>query len=160
MARTNMNVNVESRQQKVSKILKSQLISGMESQAKYCSDVQRLYDTVEYKIATSRAFQNGCISSWSSRDFAFTFEYNREKSVRVSYMNSDGMISAIFSEQQWICMTTFLQNKLDGMIAGKAEAIEEEKREREERILQSKIDAAVEKALHERAEAKANFKTE
>ena len=75
-------------------------------------------------------------------------------------MNSDGMISAIFSEQQWICMTTFLQNKLDGIIAGKAEAIEEEKREAEERVLQSKINAAVEKALHERSRAKQNLNQE
>ena len=158
MARTNMNVNVTSRQQQVSKILRSQLISGMESQAKYCSDVERLYDTVEYRIVTSRAFQNGCITAWTSKDFGFTFEYSRKKYVRVSYMNSDGMISAIFSEQQWICMTTFLQNKLDGIIAGRAEAIEEAERKAEERELQRRIDAAVEKALRERDESKYDFK--
>ena len=150
MAKTTMNVAMRNNQQQISKILCSQLISGIKNLVEHCDDEARIKDSVEYKIATSRAYRVGCIAGWSSCDFAFDFEYSKRNAVRVSYVNSDGMISAVFSERQWIMLTGFIQGKLDRIIADKLIELSIQKRKEEEERFQRRVKEAVEVALANR----------
>lgn len=147
MAKTTMNVAMRNNQQQISKILCSQLVSGVKNLAEHCDDDAKIKDSVEYKIATSRAHRVGCIAGWSSCDFAFDFEYGRRNAVRVSYVNSDGMISAVFSERQWIMLTGFIQGKLDRIIADKLIELSTKKRKEEEAAFQRRVEYAVREAL-------------
>jgi hypothetical protein len=51
------------------------------------------------------------VYAWESRDFRFTFEYGRKGSVRVTYMNSEGIASAVFSKDQMRSYLDFIAPK-------------------------------------------------
>ena len=162
MAKTSVNATVKSNQQKISKVLYSQLVSGMRELARYSDNEASMKRALEYRISTSRAHKAGCIGGWNARDFAFDFEYGRNNSVRISYMNSDGMISAVFSERQWLMLSGFIQGKLDRIIDSRLLDIEIQKREEEEELFQRRVNHAVEIALLQRCSepAKCNCKCE
>lgn len=165
MAKNTMNAKVNATmrtsKQQISKILMSQLTSHLENAAKYWTsneDACTIKDhDIAYKIVKSRAFTNGCITSWSSFDFRFKFEYGRRKSVRVSYMNSDGLISAIFGEDEWICMCEFIEERLDRITEKGFDELAKKKAEQDQWLFDHKVKVAVEKALAERAERKEKY---
>ena len=158
MAKTTMNVAMRNNQQQISKILMSQLVSGVKNLAEHCDDEARIKDSVEYKIAASRAHKKGCIAGWNSRDFAFDFEYGKRNAVRVSYANSDGMISAVFSERQWVMLTGFIQGKLDRIIDIKMIELSLQKRKEEDAAFQRRVEYAVREALEKEKERTCNCK--
>lgn len=138
-----MNVVVRSSKQQISKILRSQIISSLQYVIKY--DRQRVKETAAYQILTSDAYtKNGQIASWSSDHFAFRFEYGKHHgSVRISYMNSDGLQSAIFSASEWRCMTDFMKDEVDRKIC--EQHLEEQ--HQEEQRKQREFDEAVRKQV-------------
>jgi high-affinity K+ transport system ATPase subunit B len=96
--------------QHVSKILQSQLISD----AKSCdlTDEYTEEKSLIEKLSKSGYHKHDSLTRFEYSDtYAFSFEWKRS-GVRVTYINSDGMISAIFFNDQWKSFIKFMEAKL------------------------------------------------
>ena len=151
------NVVVRTSKQQISVILRSQIMSGLKYLIKYESN--RIYDTAAYQILISNAHSHERISGWESDQFAFRFEYgSRHGSVRVSYMNSDGLQSAIFSRDEWDCFTNFIRSDIDRQIEKQREENEREEEQRKQREFELAVREVVEKVIAEKKEVDQRYK--
>lgn len=153
MAKNTMNVVAATQKQQVSKILMGQIMSGLKYTIMYSHD--HIEDTIEYKLLTSSAYTDRRTTGWESDNFSFRFEYGKHHgSVRVSYMNSDGLQSAVFSADEWRCFTSYMLNKIDRMVREqhqkRMEQAAREKAELERRKFEAAVRDQVEKVLAEK----------
>ena len=160
-----MNVTVATSKQQVSKILMGQILAGVKNAVEYNIDL--IKDSVEYKILQSNA-DNRKIAGWRTDSFAFKFEYGRRHgSIRVSYMNSDGLQSATFSSDEWSCFTDYMISRIDRIISEqraknreKAQKIAAILEERKQRAFEQAVRAQVEKVLKEQQSQHTNSSVE
>lgn len=151
MAKNTVNATMRTSKQQISKILMSQMASYLTSVARWMQDDHGVRDSIVFKIVRSRAYTNEQISSWSSDQFMFRFEYgSRHSSVRVSYVNSDGLISAVFGADEWQCLCDFIEKKLNSIVEKRLNELKQDQTDREQREFDRKVADAVEKALAER----------
>lgn len=147
-ATTKVNVTVNNTKQNVSKILLSQLMSDANGIAncKYdCIDrrIATLKSCIGYSLINSGYNRNHSTTGWSSEDFEFHFEYGRRGGCRVSYMNNQGLQSAVFQASEWRCMMDYLKRKIDRLI----DRLHAEKDEEIRRFEEEKFQKAVEEAV-------------
>ena len=143
-ATTKVNVTINNTKQNVSKILLGQLISDAEGIAKCKYDcIERRISTLKhcmaYNLINSGYHKNHSLASWSSDDFEFRFEYGRRGGCRVSYMNNQGLQSAVFQASEWKCTMDYLKRRIDRIIDRLHAEKEDEIRKAEEERFQRQV---------------------
>ena len=130
--------------QQVSKILLGQLIADAEGIASCKYDpvdrrIATLKRSISYNLINSGYHKNHSLASWSSEHFEMRFEYGKLGGTRISYMNNQGLQSAVFQASEWNCMMSYLKRKVDGIIDRLHSEKEEEIRKAEEEIFQRHV---------------------
>lgn len=123
--------------QHVSKILQSQLISDAKSfdlTDEYTEDLCLIE-----KLAKSGYHKRGSLPRFSYSDtYSFNFEW-RKSGVRVTYVNSDGMISAVFFNDQWDTFIKFMVERLRKIRLDQRVSKEQARREYEKEDFKRKM---------------------
>ena len=146
--RTNNTVVAQGTKQQVSKILMGQMLTWAKrytnlSCTPYSYKASQVESSAITKIMRSGYGRDGAITSWTSDDFDFRFEYGRRGGVRVSYMNNQGLQSAIFQKDEWLCMMNYIDRKIHGLLNAEKAKEEEEQRKAEEEKFQKAVEAAI-----------------
>ena len=110
-----------SMKQQVSKILLGQLIADAEGIASCKYDpidrrIATLKRSISYNLINSGYHKNHSLASWSSEHFEMSFEYGKLGGTRISYMNNQGLQSAVFQASEWNCMMDYLKRRIDRLI--------------------------------------------
>jgi len=65
-------------------------------------------------------------------------------------MNSDGLISAVFGEDEWICMAEFIEEKLDRIVEKRIDELKTEREKKEREQFELRVRAVVRNVLNEK----------
>lgn len=146
------NVAIKSAKQQVSKILMKQAESTMKSLVKIQDSERRMKELAIYRFMTAEPGEDGWMAQYSIYNtYIFRFEIGRKtKAIRVSYMNSDGLQSAVYSHDEWKCMTSYIKDRLDLVIADRISEIKEIEEKTKKACFQREVEKAVEIALEKR----------
>lgn len=149
-------VTIKSSKQQVSKILMKQAEASVKDLVQWQDSEDRMKDLAIYRFMSAEPGKDGWISQYSmSNTYIFRFEIGRKTgAIRVSYMNSDGLQSAIYSRDEWRCMTSYIKNRLDLVIADRVHEINDAKAKADKVRFQREVEKAVEIALEKRQFAK------
>ena len=133
--------------QQVSKVMLSQMVAWAKrytsmSYMPYSYKEQQVNNSAITKIMKS-GYGRDSISSWTSEDFDFRFEYGRKGGVRVSYMNNQGLQSAIFQRDEWLCMMNYIGRKIHSLLDAEKTKEEEEQKKAEEEKFKKAVEAAI-----------------
>lgn len=149
--RTNNTMVAQGTKQQVSKILMGQMLTWAKrytnlSYMPYSYKASQIETSAITRIMRS-GYERDSITSWASEDFDFRFEYGRRGGVRVSYMNNQGLQSAVFQASEWRCMMDYISRKIQNLLDAEKAKEEEEQRKAEEERFQRAVENAVLKAL-------------
>lgn len=145
--RTNNTMVAQGTKQQVSKILMGQMLTWAKrytnlSYVPYSYKASQIETSAITRIMRS-GYERDSITSWTSEDFDFRFEYGRRGGVRVSYMNNQGLQSAVFQASEWRCMMDYISRKIQNLLDAEKAKEEEEQRKAEEEKFQHAVEVAV-----------------
>jgi hypothetical protein len=151
------NGNGTSKQQ-ISKILQSQIMSSIKyflragDGADFTADEadEKIKESAGYKILKSRYHSDGCIKSWSCNEFRFELRYSKSGAVKVMYMNNQGLQTAVYSQGEWECFTSFALDQIKWKLVDKSDKdaeyqrrLEREKNERKAQEFKRMVESIV-----------------
>lgn len=146
------SVNMVTSKQQVSKVLLSQIKRDIKD-FMYYNDTALIERSIAANLCRSSYHKDGSIRSWGVEGvFNFVFEYGRRGGIRISYCNSEGLMSAVFQSDEWDNLKHMLKSMVDKAVARIEEAEAEKKRKEEQERFEVAVAEAVRKELQKQQE--------